>query len=168
MHTFWQATIWQQYGASIDMLENAIVACPDNVWGDRTRFPEFWYVTYHTLFFLDYYLHETEASFAPPPPFTMSELDPAGVMPERVFSKEEMLTYLRHGRNKCRNVIVNMTEDKAREQCPFNRRDITNAGLLLYNMRHVQHHTAQLNLILRQTIDSAPLWVSRAKQPLQE
>jgi uncharacterized damage-inducible protein DinB len=38
--------------------------------------------------------------------------------------------------------------------------------LLLYNMRHVQHHAAQLNLILRQTIDSAPRWVGKAKMKL--
>jgi len=30
-------------------------------------------------------------------------------------------------------------------------------------MRHVQHHAAQLNLILRQQIDSAPGWVAKAK-----
>jgi len=30
-------------------------------------------------------------------------------------------------------------------------------------MRHVQHHAAQLNLILRQTIDSAPRWVAKTK-----
>jgi hypothetical protein len=34
---------------------------------------------------------------------------------------------------------------------------------LLYNMRHVQHHVEQLNLILRQETDSAPEWVSRAR-----
>jgi uncharacterized damage-inducible protein DinB len=37
---------------------------------------------------------------------------------------------------------------------------------LLYTMRHVQHHMAQLNLILRQVIDSAPNWVGRTKLPL--
>jgi uncharacterized damage-inducible protein DinB len=40
------------------------------------------------------------------------------------------------------------------------------AELLLYNMRHVQHHAAQLNLILRQKIDSAPNWVSKTKTKL--
>ncbi len=34
-------------------------------------------------------------------------------------------------------------------------------------MRHVQHHAAQLNLILRQKIDSAPGWVSRTKKDSQ-
>jgi hypothetical protein len=32
---------------------------------------------------------------------------------------------------------------------------------MLYNLRHVQHHAAQLNLILRQVTDSAPDWVGR-------
>jgi hypothetical protein len=44
--------LWRQFGASIDMRENALLACPDDVWNDNTQ-PEFWYITYHTLFFLD-------------------------------------------------------------------------------------------------------------------
>jgi len=31
----------------------------------------------------------------------------------------------------------------------------------------VQHHAAQLNLILRQTIDSAPRWVAKTRTPLE-
>jgi uncharacterized damage-inducible protein DinB len=34
--------------------------------------------------------------------------------------------------------------------------------LMLYSLRHVQHHTAQLNLILRQETGSAPRWVAKA------
>ena len=40
-------------------------------------------------------------------------------------------------------------------------RAMSNGELLLYNMRHVQHHAAQLNLLLRQTTNSAPRWVSK-------
>jgi hypothetical protein len=36
--------------------------------------------------------------------------------------------------------------------------------MLLYNLRHVQHHAAQLNLILRQTVDAAPRWVGRTRE----
>ena len=32
------------------------------------------------------------------------------------------------------------------------------------NMRHVQHHAGQLNLILRQSIDSAPRWGFKSKK----
>ena len=40
--------------------------------------------------------------------------------------------------------------------------------LFLYNLRHVQHHAAQLNLILRQTIDRAPRWVVKTDRKLED
>jgi hypothetical protein len=79
--TFWKSLVWRQFGAAIDMLHNAMLACPDEVWGDRSRQPEFWYVAYHTLFWLDLYLTGRPEDFAPPPPFTLDELDPAGLSP---------------------------------------------------------------------------------------
>ena len=158
----WKTIIWQQLGAAIDMLENAINACPEKVWEGKAGFHEFWYMTYHTLFFLDYYMSGTSEGFAPPEPFTLSELDPSGVLPDRVYSKEEMLIYLEHGRQKSRKVIEALTEDNAHQPCGF-KKDLTVAELYLYNMRHVQHHAAQLNLLLRQQTDSAPRWVSKAE-----
>lgn len=171
MDTSWKTIIWNQFGAAIDMLENAIRACPDQVWGDSSKKPEwkekdvvgFWYLVYHTLFFLDHYLSDSETGFAPPAPYTLSEFDPEGALPERVYTKEELLAYLEHGRQKLRKVITGLTEEKANQRAGFERRDMTIAELLLYNMRHVQHHSAQLNLILRQSIDSAPTWVSKTK-----
>jgi hypothetical protein len=166
MDNYLKELIWRQFGASIDMLENAILACPERIWGDRSRRPEFWYLVFHTLFFLDLYLSEKEEGFTPPEPFGLEELDPAGVLPPRVYSKDELITYLRHGRNKCRLLIEGLTEQRARESRDGLRRGFTLLELLLYNMRHVQHHAAQLNLLLRQTIDSAPRWVSRTKVDL--
>jgi uncharacterized damage-inducible protein DinB len=46
-------------------------------------------------------------------------------------------------------------------------RSFTIFELLLYNMRHVQHHAAQLNLLLRQGINDAPRWVSQTKKALE-
>jgi hypothetical protein len=163
--TTWRTILWQQFGAAIDMLENAILACPDEVWSGReSPAPtEFWYVAYHALFFLDLYLSDSVEGFAPPPPFTLSELDPAGVLPERTYTKGELQAYLEHGRRKCRATIKALTDQKTRRRCGFDWLDLSDGELLLYNMRHVQHHAAQLNLILRQTTDSAPAWVRKAK-----
>ncbi|MBI5837086.1 MAG: DinB family protein [Candidatus Eisenbacteria bacterium] len=154
--------LWSQFGASIDMLGNAMRACPDALWADRTRQPEFWYVAFHTLFWLDYYLYGREEGFAPPPPYTLDEMDPAGLMPERPYTKEELLAYLASGRRKCREAIGALTPEGAAARCGIERRNMNVAELHLYNLRHVQHHAAQLNLILRQATDSAPRWVSRA------
>jgi hypothetical protein len=160
----WKDAVWGQFGAAIDSLEAAIDACPDSLWGDRSRFPEYWYVVYHTLFFLDYYESESAEGYAPPAPFTLSELDPAGVLPDRVYSKEEMRRFLEHGRQKLRARIAAMTDEKAASRCAF--RDLNELEFLLYKMRHVQHHMAQLNLILRQVTNSATEWVGRTKLPL--
>jgi hypothetical protein len=168
MITDWQIILWQQFGAAIDMLENAIRACPENIWSDRSRKPEYWYIVYHTVFFLDFYLSESEEKFAPPAGYSLSELDPSGVLPERVYTKDELLAYLEHGRRKCRTAILSLTEESANEKCRFKSPDVTVAELLLYNLRHVQHHAAQLNLMLRQTIDSAPCWVRKTKRSLIE
>jgi len=160
----WQTSTWKQFGAAIDMLDNAMRACPDDLWSDRTRNPEFWYLVFHTLFFLDLYLSPSVEGFAPPAPFTLDELDPTGILPERPYTKAELGAYLEHGRAKCRAKITALTEATARQDCGSVRPGYSVAELLLYNMRHVQHHAAQLNLILRQTIDSSPRWVSRAKE----
>ena len=163
MDADWKAILRRQFVAAVDMLENAVVAFPEELWGDRSRRPEFWYVVYHTLFYLDLYLSGSVEGFAPPAPFTLDEMDPSGLMPERVYTKDEMRAYLEHGREKCRATIKSLTDEKARARCVFMWGEMSFAELLLDNMRHVQHHAAQLNLILRQTTDSAPRWVATAK-----
>lgn len=164
MDTTWRNILWQQFGAAIDMLENAILACPDKVWSSRdSPAPnDFWYVAYHALFYLDLYLSDSVEGFAPPPPFTLSELE-SDVLPERTYTKDELQAYLEHGRRKCRATIKALTDHKVRRRCGFDWLDLSDGELLLYNMRHVQHHAAQLNLLLRQTTDSAPAWVRKAK-----
>jgi hypothetical protein len=67
------------------------------------------------------------------------------------------------GRRKCR-VRIEALDGTAFEREARTRPDMSVAQVLLHNMRHVQHHTAQLNLILRQRTDTAPpKWVSKAK-----
>ena len=173
METPWREIIWQQFGAAIDMLENAIRACPDELWRERLydepsiqpEFTEFWYIGYHTLFWLDFYLSESAEGFAPPAPFTSTELE-AGLLPERAYTKAELQTYLEYGRDKCRARLETLTEatlttlTQIRADWP----DMSVAGLLLYNMRHVQEHAAQLSLFLGQQLGSAPGWVAKARK----
>jgi len=163
----WRDGIWSQFGAAIDMLENAIDACPDALWGDPTRPQPYWYMVYHTLFWLDLYLSNAPEGFAPPAPFTLSELED-GVMPDRVYSKDELRTYLEHGREKCRRSIAELTDEAASTELVFWSARRSTIENLLYNLRHVQHHTAQLNLILRQTSHPVPKWVSKAKSALAD
>lgn len=102
-------------------------------------------------------------TFAPPAPFTISEFEDR--MPERVYSKDELLAYLQFCRKKCQQLIGSITEERAKMHWVnvSKTMDYPVIEILLYNLRHVQHHAAQLNLVLRHTINDAPVWVSRAK-----
>jgi hypothetical protein len=163
MDTPTKETLWKQFGASIDMLENAISRCPDELWNDGKKF---WYTAYHCLFYLDYYLTLEPDMFLPPPPYTLSEFDPVGAMPDTVYNKEELLSYLRHGRKKCHDLIARMTDEIASSRWVNEYKNYSVHEILLYNMRHVQHHAAQLNLLLRQGMNDAPGWVSQTKENL--
>jgi uncharacterized damage-inducible protein DinB len=159
MDEYFKSILWSQFGASIDMLEHAMRACPDALWtGSR-----FWHIAYHTIFYLDLALSGPAENFAPPAPFTLSELDPSGVFPDRPYTKDELQTYLDHGRKKCRAVIETLTEDTVRERRRYGSIELPFAELILYMMRHVQHHAGQLNFILGQQTSSAPRWVKRAQ-----
>jgi len=167
MDRVWKEALWRQFGAAIDMLEGAIVQCPDSLWSDRSRRPEYWYVVYHTIFWLDYYLCESPEAYAPPPPFTTSEFDPSGRLPDRVYTQEELRAFLEHGRRRCRETIAALTEERARRPIQFVSVGGTTLEMLFYNLRHVQHHVGQLYLILREVVDATPGWVGAARVPLE-
>jgi hypothetical protein len=156
--------LWRQLGASIDMLKNAIDLCPESHWDTSTQF---WYNAYHVLFFLDFHLTMEPVGFTPPAPFTLSELT-WDELPDRVYTKQELLDYLQHIRDKCRTVIAGLTEESMHHRWIFeaNNMNYPFLEILLYTMRHVQHHAAQLNLLLRQNINDAPRWVRHAKDDL--
>jgi hypothetical protein len=153
-----------QFCASIDMLENAIEFCPKETWNQNKGFSDFWYIAYHTLFFIDFYLTKSPEKFTPFRDFGITELDPEGILPDRVFTKDELKSYVEHCRNKCKITIKGLNENSLNTDYEFGTLKLNFFELVLYNMRHAQHHTAQLNLILRQQLDSAPKWVRRTNK----
>jgi hypothetical protein len=175
METWWRTALWQQFGAAIDMLDNALISCPDSLWRQPvwhdpsvpTQGAEFWYVAYHALFWLDLYLSGSAEGFAPPAPFALEELDPAGVMPARPYTREELRAYLAFARHKGHTTMEALTDEQARQfvDIPWAKgRAFSYLELQLYNMRHIQEHAAQLSLFLGQNaIHVGSSWIARAK-----
>jgi hypothetical protein len=162
--------LWRQFGAAIDMLDDAIHGCPDELWSEEVwhdaavpGIGTFWYVAYHALFWLDYYVSGSPEDFAPPAPFGLSEFDPAGLLPPRTYSPDELRRYLGYGREKCRTAILSAEDDQLDRPCRVGRRELPYGELLLYTMRHVQEHAAQLNVFLGQRTGSAAGWVGIAR-----
>ena len=155
---------WQQFGASIKALRKAIEICPDDLWGDIEKNIDFWYNAYHTLFWLDLYLEPSfNNDFIPPEPFGLEELDPAGLLPPRVYTKAELLEYTDHNFIKCKKVIYGFNDESANIHFKIGRVNLPRAELMLYSMRHVQHHAAQLNYMLRKHGIKPPGWMFGAE-----
>ncbi len=165
METLWKTALWSQFGAAIDTLDNALVACPDSLWTQRLwpsppppwfppQFAEFWYVTYHTLVWLDLYLSGVpEEEFAPPAPFAQGMLDSPEATPTQPYTLEELRAYLATLRQKCLATLMALTDEQARRpvEYPWSQgHPISYLELLLYNLRHVQEHAGQLSLFLGQ------------------
>ena len=175
METTLCTAVWQQFGAAIDMLEDALLACPDTLWHGRLwgdpsdpslppGFASFWYVTSHTLFWLDLYLTGSFEGFAPPAPF-----NPDDDLPERPYTRDELHTYLVQLRQKCQTTITELSDEQAHQPYTFpwpGGATVSYFELLLYTLRHVQEHAAQLSLFLGQhgIPDEALDWVPRAKE----
>jgi DinB superfamily len=174
-------SLWKHFAASTDMLKNAITLWPEEYWNTDKKF---FYNAYHCLVFLDYYLTIPPKNFSVPLPFTLTEpghipkdaID--DVVPDRIYSKKELLDYLQLSREKLRKLIAGLTEEKLNdpwidESGPMylalsgsDALKYSVLDILFYNLRHVQHHAAQLNLLLRQKINNVPDYVSMAEDDL--
>ncbi len=165
--------LWRQFGAAIDMFGNALRDCPDELWEKRlwedqpdqwvaAGFSAFWYLCYHTLFWLDLYLTGAEEGFAPPVPFDLVEMEPNEVLP-RIYAREELLRYLEYCRLKCQETIADMSDENACRLCRFAWGVVPFAELQLYNMRHVQEHGAHLSMFLGQQAGKSAKWVTNTQ-----
>lgn len=174
MDKIWNEVLWSQFGATIDMLGEAMQACPDELWTAPlwndpvvgTKFSGYWYVAYHAVFWLDLYLSGSVDGFTPPAPFDLNELDAEGLLPNRVFTRAELQAYLAHCRGKCQEIIEQLTDENAHRLFYFTWRQagLSYAELLLDNLRHVQEHATQLNMFLGQQRSVSTHWLNRPKQ----
>ena len=180
IETIVRTALWQQFGAAIDMLENALIACPDALWNARVwdnsplsefppQFAEFWHVTFHVLNWLNLYLSGVpEEEFTLPAPFAQGELDSIEILPAQPYTKEELRAYLATTRQQCHSQLLGLSDKQVRQpvEYPWSEgQPISYLELQLYSLRHVQEHAAQLSLFLGQHSipDEALDWVARAK-----
>ena len=90
----------------------------------------------------------------------------ANIVPDRVYDKIELLEYLNKSRIKCQRMIASLSahtiHERFTEGTEKDDMDYSIVEILLYNLRHTQHHAAQLNLLIRQDLDLHMAWSFRA------
>ena len=156
--------VWNQYGAALDMLEDAIRLCPDHLWTvtlwndpDDVRYGQFWFIAYHSAFWSDLYFTGASEGFAPPPPFVR------GRLPDQPYTKDQVLAYVGQCRSTCQSTLAGLTDERAQQTCVFQWMELSFLELQIYAMRHMQEHTGQLSLVLGQHGVTGFDWVASAR-----
>lgn len=163
--TLMKPVLKSQYHAALAMLEQAIERCPENLWISSDHPNPFWHVAYHGLFCTHMYLQQDEAAFHPWEKHR-EEYQFLGSLPwpphrrpniGEPYSKAEVMEYLR---------FCNAMIDAAIEKLDL---DAPESGFWWYkmsklehqfvNIRHLQHHAAQLADRLRQHAGVGVDWV---------
>jgi hypothetical protein len=160
-----------QYEAALSALHLAIARCPDTLWDEPVARWKFCTAAFHTVFFGDIYLqpNDDEAAFQQQP---FHRAHPAEFRdyeefldrePSYHYKREFVVEYLNFVRQKAAATIAATTAEEFAGPSGFSRRHCTRAELHVYNIRHLQHHAAQLALRLRQNDPGVSIpWVGHA------
>ena len=150
--------IVSQFEASFCTLGHCIERCPDDLWDVRVAKYPFCQVAFHTSFFADFYLG-SDADALRLQPFHLANAKLFGDYeqlqdrePLSLYERSQVEGYLEFCRSKAAATIAAETEESLNAPAKFNRRNFSRAELHVYNIRHIQHHAAQL--ILRLRLDS--------------
>ncbi len=171
----WPAAFARQFAAALQMVRRAIEACPDRLWDDRSDGAPFWHLAYHTLYYTDLYLSESEQAFRPMEyhvpmsnylPGDYKEYGGVVTTPEMPYSREQLLACADHCLAKCEEAFRALDDERAPERCGFWWYRLNVAEFLLNNLRHVQHHAGQLTWLLRRRAGIGIDWLgTRDNQP---
>ena len=147
--------IARQFEAALCTLNTCIEQCPAAAWDAPVANLAFCQAVFHALFYADCYLGKDSASLRQQafhrehPDFFRDYEELEDREQQLMYDKEAIITYLAFCRRKASEVIAAETADTLRERCGFDWLPFSRAELYVYNIRHVQHHAAQLSLRLR-------------------
>jgi hypothetical protein len=152
-----------EYRAVLQMLGDAIEACPETLWDQRADEPPFWQQAYHALWWLDFYISDSPQAFQHTSgvPGQAWELEQA---PEDAPPKEQLLDYLDRVAIKCEATLDRLTAGQLGGENTFHWTGPTLAHRLVYNVRHAQHHIGWLNSALSRKGGRTAKWVITPRQ----
>jgi hypothetical protein len=141
--------IQAQFLAALEMLKQAVVKCPDSMWNESEDRNKFWHVAYHAIFYTHLYLQDTEQDFKPwekhrpeyqfvgHVPWPPHDPPKIGVP----YTREEVLDYLAFVQEQVQERVpaLNLEAGSGFDWQPFGKLE-----LQVYNIRHLQQHTAEL------------------------
>lgn len=104
-----------------------------------------WYATLHLVYTLDWNFSGRASDWEPPPPFRRGDLD-AGRLPQRTYTREELLSYVAYVQEKVRTTLVAVAADEA----ALAGHGRTSADWLVSGFGHSMAHFGNLQTFLWQ------------------
>ena len=150
------AVLVSQYQASLEMLKQAIIECPEPVWnagGDRNKF---WQVAFHALYFTHEYLADSYETFTPWVKHReVYDFDESQVF--EPYDKDTLLEYLAF----LQEHVVERVPQLKLEGPEGHGRSMTTLELQIYSIRHLMQHTGELMERLGDRTGAQIDWVGR-------
>jgi lambda repressor-like predicted transcriptional regulator len=150
-------TLISQYKASLRMLRKALEKTPNELWNDTESHNPVWQIGYHVLWSTKFYLEANPESYVP----WANAIEGAeslggseewenpeeGIALSGYHPREELLSFAEDLESTLPQSIkaIPLDNDSGFEWYPFSRLE-----LHLNNIRHIQHHTAQIIERLKQ------------------
>jgi len=158
-----------QYRAALAMLRQTIECCPTGLWLSDAYTNRYWHIVYHTLFYTHLYVQVDEKSFQPWSK-QRENYQYMGAMPwpphdkpdiDEPYSREDVLEYL----NFCEANIAGWVDklDLTAPECGFWWYKMSKLEHQFVNIRHAEHHFAQLADRLRNTGNVGVEWIGGKK-----
>lgn len=169
-----RAALTSQLRAALAMLRQAVERCPDDLWDREGDLARSWQIAYHALFFAHLYAQPRSEDFVPwahhvanvqyddgipGPPDPKSELP----LVAPAYTKAQILAYW----EECDRLVGRAIGacDVASASSGFSWYPIPKLEHLILNVRHVEHHVAQLAARLRSEADVGIDWVGAKRDP---
>jgi hypothetical protein len=163
-----RSALRSQYHAGLAMLREAVEKCPQEIWASTEHRNAFWQIAYHALFYTHLYLQPDLAAFRPwehhqsgvqNPDGIAGAPDPESTLPliPEPYTRVQVLEYCAF----CDDMMDEAVEalDLASPSSGFDWYRMSKLEHQLVNLRHLQHHTAQLADRVRAATDTGVQWV---------
>ncbi len=157
-------TLANQFEAALCALHFPIDQCPDDQWLLPVANHLFCQTAFHALVYTDLFLGDSidalkQQAFHRENTNIFRDYEEfEDRIPVLRYDRDFIQQYLAHCRSKAASVIAAETKDSIAQVSPFGHLPFARAEMHLHNIRHIQHHAAQLSLRLRQAGDPKIPW----------
>jgi hypothetical protein len=148
------AILISQYHASLEMLKQTIIQCPESIWNSANDKNKFWQAAYHALFFTHLYVEDSEETFTPwikhrdgYEDFDVSEI-------AEPYDKDTILEYLAFCQRHVAERVPRLNLEESFEKRPYSKLE-----LQIYSNRHIMQHTGELMERLGSRTEAQIDWV---------